>query len=216
MRYFLFLSTIIVCISCNNKKDKEAKVGSDTTSNQTGKDSLGNGKLVDTSFLDLTGRFRVSIPAYADTSIQNLTGLNVAVIPLDSLGTMKIAWNEYKQEVTKETEKEFETSLLECKNGKDKAIDAGVITVKKNGYCERTGYNDYAMGSVGTLYYCSYTKENNLVIIELFTRWSACGAGYETEAERKACETEKEAQKKKLDEFVENLVSKLTFLHYYS
>lgn len=212
MKPLLYISILTIAIACGQKKDKQV---SDTTTSDTSKqnhnqpDTLMSTSSTDTSFADLSKRFMVTISSYPDTTMPNIEALNVAVIPLDSIAAVKIPWNDNQKQMTKETEKEFETELLECKDGKDKNGEAGAETKMKKGYCERTGYGDAGMGHVGYPYFCSFKKDNNLVVIEVMTYWSACTTGYETKKEMKECEDEKAKAMKQLDDYIAGLVATL-------
>ena len=203
---------LLALFACNQKKDQKDSdtIKTDSLTNVAPTDNtpfVASG--TDTLFNDLSNRFKVITAAFPDdSSVPGVESINVAVIPVDSIGTVKIPWNDNQQQLTKETEKEFETELMQCKNGKDTTDDVAETKMKK-GYCERTGYSDASMGHFALVYYCSFVKENNLVVVELMTNWSSCGAGYETKAERKACETGREKDMKTLDMYMEKFISSL-------
>ena len=206
----------VVCIlvflaCCKNKKstEKSAVIDSSLNDHPLAADTSHAQASMDTSFNDLSNRFKVTIPAFPDTTLSAVEGLSVAVIPVDAIGAVKIPWSDNQQQLSKETEKEFETELLECKDGKDKNDETGAVTKMKKGYCERTGYGDAGMGHFGVIYYCSFKKDNNLVVIEMMTYWSNCATGYETKSEIKACEAERDKQEKAIDSYVESLVASL-------
>lgn len=211
MQKFLLGICVFILISCQNNKQKEANTTStdSLTKQPVAIDSLNTTTGTDTSFTDLSGRFRVTIPSYPDSTLPNIQGLNVAVIPVDSIGAVKIPWNDNQQQLTKETEKEFETELLQCIGGKDKTGEASAETKIKNGYCERTGYGDAAMGQAGYNYYCALKKDNNLVIIEMMTLWPSCTTGFQTEKERKACRAEQDKAEKSIEDFIGKTVAAL-------
>ena len=162
----------------------------------------------DTTINDLSNRFKVTIPTLQVNLSAFIDKINVAVIPLNSLGKVDIPWDDNQKQVTKETEKEFETNLLKCINGKDSGSDAGVIIKKKKSYCERTGYGDAAMGHYSELCYAGFTKENKLIIVELHTRWSTC-MNLAGKSRRKKCEADQALARQRIELMFENLVRKI-------
>ncbi len=160
----------LALFACNQKKSQTDSLNNVTSTDNTPFVPSGT----DTLFNDLSNRFKVITRAFPDSTVPGYKFLQVAIIPIDSIGAVTIPWNDNQHQLTKETEKEFETELMQCKDGKDTA-DGVAQTKMKNGYCERTGYSDAAMGHYALVYYCSFVKENNLVVVELMTTWSSCG-----------------------------------------
>lgn len=77
--------------------------------------------------------------------LADVTDFRVAIIPLELIGKIKISWNDNQQQMTKETELEFETDLLSCSQGKE---GEDVETKKRKTYCWRSGYGDAAMRQI--------------------------------------------------------------------
>ena len=201
MKLLFFLAPLIICLSCQNKKEKGSasidKNSADTTSLKPG----------DKSISDLSNRFTVSYTPASGSSNQ-ISDMQLAVIPVDSLGTVDIKWHQLKQESTKETEKEFETELLQCIDGKDKSGQPDAVTTKRKSYCERVGYSDGGgMGSYAIMHYGAFVKDNNLVIAEFFVNYSKCNIGYEEKSQKAACESENEKKRQAIDNFMENLAA---------
>jgi hypothetical protein len=195
---------LLAVLSCNQKKEKETNSNTAIATTDTTKNPEQNseGKL-----LDLSKRFTVSYKAVADSDIYLEDNLRFAVIPLDSIGAIDIPWHDMKKEVTKETEKEFETELLKCIDGKDKNIESSAVTEKRPLYCEREGYSDFGgMGSIPKMHYHAFVKGNNLIIAEMFLSWSKCTTGYETKKEQKDCRDENEKKKAALRTFMDEVV----------
>ena len=144
--------------------------------------------LKDTSFSDLTDKYIIILPAI--NYPENLVNLKIAVIPLSAIGKKKIGWNDSRTSMTKETEKEFETELLKCTDGKDKGGAAAATTVKKPLYCERVGYYEGAAGSNYDTHYCSFQKDKMLIVVEFAARWQNCDR-YEEAEGKKQCAANK-------------------------
>ena len=167
--------------------------------------------LGDTTINDLSSRFKVTIPAIPVNLSDFTNKINVAVIPLNSLGAIDILWDPNQKQSTKETEKEFETELLKCINGKDAKGEAGAITKKNKLYCERTGYGDAGMGHYGELYYCGFVKSSRLIIVELSTYWSNC-MNFGSRSETKKCETNQAMARQRIELMFGNIVRKIKVL----
>jgi hypothetical protein len=139
--------------------------------------------------------------------MDNIQSFSVAVIPTDSLGMKKIGWSETKEQLTQETEKEFETELLRCRNGKDKNGNAHATTVKRKLYCERVGYGEGAMGSFYEIHYYGFVKNKKLVIIEIVARFTNC-LNYEA-SEIPNCKAREAKARTNLIRMMEKIVLKI-------
>jgi hypothetical protein len=168
-----------------------------------------NYQVADTSFLDITGIYRVSVP-YISNDVQNF---QVAIIPPDSIGKKRIVWNDNQRQFTKETEEEFEKELINCSQGKDSTY-AHILIIHKKNYCRKSGYSDGGMGKLYDVNYISFTRKDKLIVIEFAVIWRYCPHGYEGDGLKK-CESEEQEKKIRVDEFIDQLVGKLAFKNAY-
>ncbi len=199
MRLLLIPAFIIILISCNNKKDKETEK-TDTVVTDTAS------KIPPKGVADLSNKFLVDYAPYTDTTLM-LEDVHFAVIPLDRIGLDSIPWHGMMKDFTKESDKEFETEMMQCIDGKDKSPDAYAVTSKRPHYCEREGYSDNGgMGSYPILYYAGFVKDNNLVIAEFFNSYSKCSIGYETKKEQQDCEARNETERNAVRAFMDHVV----------
>ena len=157
----------------------------------------------DTSFPDLTAKYTVMLLRVIYP--ENVLNLKIAVIPLNAIGKNKIDWCDSKTQMTKETEKEFETELLKCTDGKDKTVEDLATTSKKLLYCERVGYGEGAAGSLYEIHYCSFVKDKMLIVIEFTARWVNCDM-FEDARGKKRCAAKKLRLITAIDRMVVNIV----------
>ena len=202
MKGLIISSCLLVIVSCSQNKNKNTGSFADTTQVTDSSTSINK---KDQAHLDLTGRYHISFQPFTDSTYFDPASFRIAVIPVAALGAVDIDWSEMKKGNSVETEKEFETALLNCVDGKDKTSETPAAVAKKDLYCEREGYTDHGgMESYPWLYYGAFVKDNKLVIAELFTSFSKCKA--ETKKEREECEAENENLRKAIRRFMDNLV----------
>lgn len=151
--------------------------------------------LQDINLKDISNRFQVLIPGALNQTIGQTEVFNVAIIPIDLIGTLKLPWQDNKEQLSNESEVEFENNMLNCVSGKDWKF---VKIIKRKQYCERIGYSDAAMGKYFELHYCSFLKENKLVIIEYGMKCSTC-SNENSVKENQRCELEKNKKQKNID-----------------
>ena len=144
---------------------------------------------------DISNRFQVTIPGALNKTIKQTEVFNVAIVPMDLIGITKLPWHENKEQLSNESEVEFENNMLNCVSGKDSKF---VKIIKRKQYCERIGYSDAAMGKYFELHFCSFVKENKLVIIEYAMIFSNCSMKNSAK-EKKMCELEKNKKQKLID-----------------
>lgn len=151
--------------------------------------------LQDINLKDISNRFQVLIPGALNQTIGQTEVFNIAIIPIDLIGTLKLPWQDNKEQLSNESEVEFENNMLNCVSGKDWKF---VKIIKRKQYCERIGYSDAAMGKYFELHYCSFLKENKLVIIEYGMKCSTC-SNENSVKENQRCELEKNKKQKNID-----------------
>ncbi len=157
--------------------------------------------LQDIILQDISNRFQVSIPGALNKTIKQTAIFNVAIIPMDLIGRMKLQWHDNKEQLSNESEVEFENDMLNCVSGKDWKDKLGYFTkiMKRKRYCERIGYLDAEMGGkYFELHYCSFVKDNKLVIIEYGMKFSDCSMN-DSAKEKKNCEIEKNNRQNFMD-----------------
>jgi hypothetical protein len=202
MKVFFAYTCLLFLISCGQNKNKNKITSTDTIVGTVPTVPVNNNM---EATPDLTNRYYISFQAFTDSTYFDPSNFRIAVVPVDSLGQKEIDWSEMKKGNSVESEKEFETELMNCIDGKDKNSETPAITVKKAGYCEREGYTDHSgMENYPWLYYGAFVKDNKLVIAELFTSFSKCKM--ETKKEKEECEAENEKQRKSIRSFMDNLV----------
>jgi hypothetical protein len=151
--------------------------------------------LQDINLKDISNRFQVLIPGALNQTIGQTEVFNIAIIPIDLIGTLKLPWQDNKEQLSNESEVEFENNMLNCVSGKDWKF---VKIIKRKQYCERIGYSDAAMGKYFEFHYCSFLKENKLVIIEYGMKCSTC-SNENSVKENQRCELEKNKKQKNID-----------------
>ena len=144
---------------------------------------------------DISNRFQVTIPGALNKTIKQTEVFNIAIVPMDLIGALKLPWQDNKEQLSNENEVEFENNMLNCVSGKDWKF---VKIIRRKQYCERIGYSDAAMGKYFELHYCSFVKENKLVIIEYGMKFSTC-TNEKSVKENKRCELEKNKKQKFID-----------------
>jgi hypothetical protein len=144
---------------------------------------------------DISNRFQVTIPGALNKTIKQTEVFNIAIVPMDLIGALKLPWQDNKEQLSNESEVEFENNMLNCVSGKDWKF---VKIIKRKQYCERIGYSDAAMGKYFEFHYCSFLKENKLVIIEYGMKCSTC-SNENSVKENKRCELEKNKKQKFID-----------------
>nr|WP_299415607.1 hypothetical protein [uncultured Emticicia sp.] len=149
----------------------------------------------DINLKDISNRFQVLIPGALNQTIGQTEVFNIAIIPIDLIGTLKLPWQDNKEQLSNESEVEFENNMLNCVSGKDWKF---VKIIKRKQYCERIGYSDAAMGKYFELHYCSFLKENKLVIFEYGMKCSTC-SNENSVKENQRCELEKNKKQKNID-----------------
>jgi hypothetical protein len=163
---------------------------------------------------DLSNRFKVTMPGLPAGIKSYERALNVAVIPTDSIAAVHIPWYIIQDSMTTETEQAFETELLNCTNGKDSTLaetKKKVFTTgsgKKQAYCERIGYGDGSAGHYGEIYYCSFVKGKNLVILEMSTLWENC-TFYGSASLIRHCQTEQSRARQGIDSYFKNIIAQI-------
>ncbi len=163
---------------------------------------------------DLSNRFKVTMPNLPASIKGYAKQLNVAVIPRDSIGVVNIPWYITQDSMTRETESEFETEMLNCANGKDAALAETKKKIlnssagKKQTYCERIGYGDGSAGHHGEIYYCSFVKGRNLVIVELSALWSNC-LSLADASDIRQCKTQQSIAREKIESYFKNIIGQI-------
>ena len=154
---------------------------------------------------DISNRFQVTIPGEFNKTIKQTEVFKVAIIPIDLIGTIKLPWHDNKEQLSSESEVEFENNMLNCVSGKDWKF---VKISRRKQYCERIGYSDAAMGKYFELHYCSFVKENKLVIIEYGMKFSTC-TNEKSVKENKRCELEKNKKQKFIDIGITDIIFRM-------
>lgn len=163
--------------------------------------------LQDIILKDISNRFQVAIPGELNQTIKQTEVFNVAIIPMDLIGTIKLPWHDNKEQLSNETEFEFENDMLNCRSGKDWKDNRGILIkiIRRKEYCERIGYRDAAMQKYFELHYCSFVKDSKLIIIEYGMKFSNCSNG-ESVKENKMCELEKIKKQKLVDSGIAKII----------
>ena len=133
MKVFIAYACLLFLISCGQNKNKDKITSTDTTVSTVTTVPVNNNM----GATDLTNRYYISFQPFTDSAYFDPSNFRIAVIPVDSLGQKEIEWSEMKKGNSVESEKEFDTELMNCIDGKDKNSETPATTVKKGAYCER-------------------------------------------------------------------------------